>query len=130
VIAGTIPHLYACFNRADVLITDISSVVADFIGSGKPYIVTNGADLPEEEFRRLNPSTSAGYLIGRSCADLPDILKAVEGDGADPMAERRVELKHHLLGPDEPDAMTRFTQAVDALATKRTREILEVGEPA
>lgn len=130
VVAGTIPHLYACFNRADVLITDISSVVADFIGSGKPYIVTNGADLPEEEFRRQNPSASAAYLVGRGCASLPKILTAVLADGEDPMTERRSELKHHLLGPDSPDAMTRFTEAVNALAAKRTDDVLEVGGPA
>jgi hypothetical protein len=130
VVTGAIPNLYACFNHADLLITDISSVVADFIASGKPYVVTNGADLPDAEFRRQNPSTSAAYLVGRDCKGLPEILAAVDGVGEDLMAERRSELKHQLLGPDSPDAMTRFSQAVDALAAKRSREIMEVGEPA
>ncbi|MDN3355488.1 glycerophosphotransferase [Actinomadura sp. DC4] len=128
VVTGTLPHLYECFNRADVLITDISSVVADFIASGKPYVVTNGADLTEEDFRRVNPSASAAYLVGRDCAALPEILTAIGGTGPDPMAERRNALKHHLLGADSPDAMARFAQAVDALAAKRSREA--VGEPA
>ena len=127
VVTGTIPHLYACFNRADLLITDVSSVVADFIASGKPYVVTNGAGLPDEEFRRQNPSTSAAYLIGPDCAGLARILTAVDGDGDDSMAERRSELKHELLGPDSPDAMTRFARAVDALAAKRSRDVMEVG---
>jgi hypothetical protein len=130
VVTGTIPHLYACFNRADLLITDVSSVVADFIASGKPYVVTNGADLPEAEFLRQNPSASAAYLLGRDCAGLPQILAAVDGGGEDPMAGRRGELKHRLLGPDSPDAMTRFARAVDALAAKRSRDGMEVGEPA
>ena len=130
VVTGTIPHLYECFNRADVLITDISSVVADFIASGKPYVVTNGANLRDEDFRRVNPSASAAYLVNSDCASLGDILSAVATEGPDPMAERRDDLKHHLLGPDSPDAMTRFTQAVDALSAKRSREIQEVGEPA
>lgn len=129
VVTGTIPHLYDCFNRADLLITDISSVVADFIGSGKPYAVTNGADLPEQEFRTQNPSASAAYLIGRDCADLPKILKEVRSSGEDPLAERRLALKHHLLGADEPDSMTRFTNAINALAEKRSRQIQEIGEP-
>jgi CDP-glycerol glycerophosphotransferase (TagB/SpsB family) len=130
VVTGTIPHLYDCFNRADVLITDISSVVADFIASGKPYVVTNGANLRDEDFRRVNPSASAAYLVDRDCTSLEDILSAVATEGPDPMAERRDDLKHHLLGPDSPDAMTRFTQAVDALSARRSREIQEVGEPA
>jgi hypothetical protein len=127
VVTGTLPHLYGCFNRADLLITDISSVVADFVASGKPYVVTNGANLPDAEFRRQNPSTSAAYLIGSDCTGLSQILAAVDGAGQDPMAERRGELKHQLLGPDSPDAMTRFSQAVDALAAKRGRTGLEVG---
>jgi hypothetical protein len=130
VVTGTTPHLYECFNRADVLITDISSVVADFIASGKPYVVTNGADLTEADFRRVNPSASAAYLVGRDCSGLKEILAAVNTAGPDPMAERRSELKHDLLGADSPDAMTRFSQAVDALSAKRARETMEVGEPA
>lgn len=129
VITGTIPHLYECFNRSDLLITDISSVVADFIGSGKPYAVTNGADLPEDLFHTQNPSASAGYLIGRDCASLEGILRTVQSEGEDPLAERRRELKHHLLGADEPDSMTRFTNAIDALAEKRSQQILEIGDP-
>jgi hypothetical protein len=128
VVTGAVPHLYACFNRADLLITDVSSVVADFIASGKPYVVTNGADLPETEFRRQNPSASAAYLIGPDCAGLTPILASAGGE--DPLAERRGELKRELLGPDSPDAMTRFSQAVDALAAKRSPDVMEVGEPA
>ncbi|MDP9849967.1 hypothetical protein [Streptosporangium lutulentum] len=115
VITGSHPHLYSCFNRADLLITDVSSVVADFIASGKPYVVTNGAGLADEEFRRQNPSASAAYLLSRDCSELKGLLSAVITDGDDPMAERRRELKNHLLGPDVPDARTRFAQAIDAL---------------
>jgi hypothetical protein len=121
VVTGSVPHLYGCFNRADLLITDVSSVVADFIASGKPYVVTNGANLPDEEFVRQNPSTSAAYLLGRDCSGLAAILAAVSADGEDVMAPRRRELKRYLLGADEPDAMSRFTQAVDDLMKERVR---------
>ncbi|MEV6865384.1 hypothetical protein AB0M44_30810 [Streptosporangium subroseum] len=115
VITGSHPHLYSCFNRADLLITDISSVVADFMASGKPYVVTNGAGLADEEFRMRNPSASAAYLLSRDCSELTALLAAVAADGDDPMAERRRELKNHLLGADAPDAGTRFAQAINAL---------------
>jgi hypothetical protein len=121
VVTGSVPHLYACFNRADLLITDVSSVVADFIASGKPYVVTNGANLPDEEFVRKNPSASAAYLLGRDCSGLTEILAAVAADGEDVMAPRRRELKRYLLGADEPDAMSRFAQAVEDLMKERVR---------
>jgi hypothetical protein len=119
VITGSVPHLYDCFNHADLLITDISSVVADFFASGKPYVVTNGENLSDDEFRRRNPSTSAAYLLGRDCSGLAAILAAVSGDGDDAMAPRRRELKRYLLGPGDTDAMTLFAQAVDSLMKER-----------
>ena len=124
VVTGSVPHLYDCFNHADLLVTDVSSVVTDFVASGKPYVVTNAANLPDEEFVRRNPSASAAYLLGRDCAGLAEILAAVSTDGKDGedfMAPRRREMKRHLLGADEPDAMSRFTQAVDDLVKDRVR---------
>ncbi len=39
------PTLFDCFNHTDLLMTDISSVVADYLYSEKPYMVTNSAGL-------------------------------------------------------------------------------------
>ena len=36
----------------------------------------------------------------------------------DRLAEARRELKGYLLGPDHPDALTRFNDAVEALAAR------------
>ena len=51
VVEGPRPTLYDCFNHADLLVSDISSVVPDFVASGKPYVVTNPADEPHEQIR-------------------------------------------------------------------------------
>jgi hypothetical protein len=119
VITGPRPHLYDCFNHADLLITDISSVSGDFIVSGKPYAVTNVGGLDPEEFRRQYPTAAqAAYLIGPDCGEVPEILARTQGDGPDPMAERRQQLKHHLLGSDEPDSAKRFASAIAALSVK------------
>ncbi|WP_371785977.1 hypothetical protein [Streptosporangium subroseum] len=119
VITGPRPHVYDCFNRADLLITDISSVAGDFIVSGKPFAVTNVGGLGAAEFRRLFPTAAtAAYLVTPDCAELPKILAEADGPEPDVMAERRRDLKNHLLGPDEPDSVTRFAAAVDALITK------------
>jgi hypothetical protein len=119
VITGPRPHVYDCFNHADLLISDISSVAGDFIVSGKPYAVTNVKGLATEEFRRLFPTAAmAAYLIGPDCAELPAIMAHAGGDGPDPMAERRRELRNHLLGSDGLDADKRFDAAVSALAAQ------------
>jgi hypothetical protein len=119
VITGPRPHVYDCFNHADLLISDISSVAGDFIVSGKPYAVANVKGLDTEEFRRLFPTAAmAAYLIGPDCAELPGIVTQAQNHGLDPMAERRRELRTHLLGPDGLDAGRRFEAAVAALGSR------------
>ncbi|WP_214320929.1 CDP-glycerol glycerophosphotransferase family protein [Nonomuraea sediminis] len=95
VVTGNEPHLYDCFNEADVMISDISSVVADFLASGKPYAVTNVSGLPERNFHERYPSTEAGVLLGRDLAGLAGFL-----DGEDSLACARRKLKAYLIGPD------------------------------
>ncbi|NUS01316.1 MAG: hypothetical protein HOV97_02010, partial [Nonomuraea sp.] len=108
VVTGPRPHLYDCFNECDLLISDISSVVADFLASEKPYAVTNVTGLPERAFHERYPSTEAGVLLGEDLAGLPGFL-----DGEDNLARARIKLRSYLLGPEYPDALTRFDAAVE-----------------
>jgi hypothetical protein len=121
VITGPQPVVYDCFNRADLLISDISSVVSDFTASGKPYIVTNPDGLDEREFGEKYPTAAAAYLLDPDCVSLSDILAQATAPGDDRLAEARRELRTYLLGPDDLDAQTRFAAAVDALAKRVTR---------
>jgi hypothetical protein len=116
VITGPDPQLYECFNRCDLLITDISSVASDFIVSGKPYAVTNVGGLGDGEFRELFPTAATGaYVINPGCAELPEILAEARKEGPDRLAAERRAHQAYLLGPDNVDAFTRFANAVDRL---------------
>jgi hypothetical protein len=114
-VVTSTPGLYSCFNQSDLLISDLSSVVSDFAASGKPYVITNLADQPDAAFRAENTAARGAYLLGASrIADLSGILREVRPDGADPLARARSAARAYLLGPDHPDAVTRFRDAVDA----------------
>ncbi|TMR93277.1 hypothetical protein EJK15_40195 [Nonomuraea basaltis] len=108
VVTGSEPHLYDCFNQCDLLISDISSVVADFLASEKPYAVTNVAGLPEHAFHERYPSAEAGVLLGEDLAGLAEFL-----DGEDTLARARIKLRSYLFGPEYPDALTRFNAAIE-----------------
>ncbi|GIH72269.1 CDP-glycerol glycerophosphotransferase family protein [Sphaerimonospora thailandensis] len=113
--------LYDCFNEADLLISDISSVVSDFLASGKPYVVTNVAGLPDAEFRTRYPSTEAAYLLTGDLDELDGILRLL-GDGDDVMAEDRRRLRAHLLGgPDHRDSLARFEEAIKTACARAAR---------
>ncbi|MCZ9338324.1 hypothetical protein NGM37_11095, partial [Streptomyces sp. TRM76130] len=68
VITGAEPRLYDCFNVSDAMVSDISSVVSDFIASGKPYAVTDSGELGEEEFKRQNTAVRAAVVLDNTAA--------------------------------------------------------------
>lgn len=124
VITGAEPRLYDCFNVSDAMVSDISSVVSDFIASGKPYAVTDSAEVGVEEFKRNNTAVRAAVILSNSAAELGELLGAVRAPDADPLAEDRKELKQYLLGPDEPTSLDQFNTAVANLALKaETRNV-------
>ncbi|MFJ9560003.1 hypothetical protein ACIRQQ_08185 [Streptomyces fuscichromogenes] len=130
VILRQLPHLYECFDQADILISDVSSVVADFVASLKPYVLTNAHDLPDEEFRAAYTTAGGAYLLDRECHRLPEILDSVRAPHTDPLAAARRTLKEYVLGPDRPTSMERFNAAANALAAKGEAERAEAATEA
>lgn len=115
VVTDTLPSLLSCFNESDVMVSDISSVVADFVASGKPYAIVDMQGTDDDEFRRQFPSAGAGYVLRPGLAGLETVLAAAREPEGDELAGRRAVLKQYLLGPDEPDSLTRFDTAVNDL---------------
>jgi hypothetical protein len=125
VIVKQLPTLYECFDQADILVSDVSSVVADFVASLKPYVLTNAHDLSDEDFRAAYTTAGGAYLLDRACTRLPEILRSVREPAHDPMAPERRVLKQYVLGPDRPTSMERFNTAVNVLAEMATAEQAE-----
>ncbi|MFG3342757.1 hypothetical protein [Glycomyces sp. NPDC048151] len=121
VVTGALPNVYDCFNQADGLVSDISSVVSDFIASGKPYAVVDSAGVGEEAFKAANTAVRAAVILDPEVHGLDDLLAAVRDPEHDPLKADRKALKTYLLGPDEPTAQQQFNQAVNELA-KRAEE--------
>ncbi|MGW3915397.1 hypothetical protein ACWEBX_28330 [Streptomyces sp. NPDC005070] len=122
VILDQLPNLYECFNQADILVSDVSSVVADFVASLKPYVLTNARDLPDDEFRAAYTTAGGAYLLDRECTRLPEILDSVRAPHTDSMVLHRRTLKEYVLGSDRPTSMERFNAATNALAAKGEAE--------
>ncbi|MFU8849847.1 CDP-glycerol glycerophosphotransferase family protein [Micromonospora sp. SL1-18] len=114
VVTGRTPALFDCFNQTDLLISDVSSVVSDFVQSQRPYVVANPSGLPEDDFRRNFPTARAAYLLSADCGELEKIL-ALSRAGDDPMTEARRELKEYLLGPAGSSPMERFRAEIGRL---------------
>ncbi|MGW2737143.1 hypothetical protein ACWC4D_23445 [Streptomyces sp. NPDC001288] len=118
VVTGTRPGVYACFNAADLLISDVSSVISDYLASQKPYAVTNTSGLAEQDFRAAFPTVRAGAVLTPDASGIQDVLEFVRRPERDPFTEARAELKLHLLGPSRPPSVVRFDDAVRALCAR------------
>ncbi|MEU1015625.1 hypothetical protein [Streptomyces sp. NPDC005898] len=118
IITGARPAIFSCFNQADLLISDVSSVVSDWLSSEKPYAVANTAGMSEAEFRASFPTVSAATILVPEADGVAALLKSVRAPELDVHAEARAELKEHLLGPSDPPSLTRFNAAALALCAK------------
>jgi len=96
--------LTECLARADLLVSDISSVATDFLYTERPIVTCNPSAMPADEFVRTFPTQAASYLLGPRLEDLDEVLAAALGD--DPLRPSRIEMKRHVLGdtPDGPQA--------------------------
>ncbi len=83
------------YNMADILISDISSVIIDFLYSGKPYLVTNPSNYNDAELQAY-PSVLGGYLLEETGENALELVKLAAG--ADPMRDKRMETRSYAFG--------------------------------
>ncbi|MFI9766124.1 hypothetical protein ACIHJG_04560 [Streptomyces sp. NPDC052415] len=128
VVTEARPALYSCFNQADLLISDVSSVISDFLASEKPYAVANTSGLSADGFRKAFPTVRAATVLTPDASGVPELLAAVRDPEKDELAEARAELKRHLLGPAEPSAQERFDRAVQELCAAAREHRVRMAE--
>lgn len=90
-----------CFNRADVLVSDVSSVVSDFLFSEKPFAITDMVD-EREGFTESFPLARAAYVLRRNMSNVDDVLDDLLK--ADPLGQVRREARSYYLGDFPTDA--------------------------
>lgn len=110
------------FNRATALITDISSVVSDFLASEKPYAVFNHTDHDDATFRAEYPSTGAGTTIGRDGRGIAEFIDVVTQKVPDAQSGARAKLATYLLGPPEQRTLEAFQASIDAFIARSEAE--------
>ncbi|MGW1372783.1 hypothetical protein ACWD6P_00675 [Streptomyces sp. NPDC002446] len=118
IITTARPGIFGCFNQADVLISDVSSVVSDYLTSEKPYAVANTSGMDEGDFRVNFPTVRAATILTPEADGVAGLLDAVRNPEKDTLAAARAELKEHLLGPSDPPSSVRFNQAALNLCAK------------
>jgi CDP-glycerol glycerophosphotransferase (TagB/SpsB family) len=85
------------FNQVDALISDVSSVIPDFLYSEKPFALTlMTPEMTTGELSADFPLAHAGYLLRPDLSNLDVVLQQLLAD--DPAWSRRRQLKTYYLG--------------------------------
>ena len=104
-----------CFNHADALISDVSSVVSDFLQSEKPYAMVS-MRAPVDEFRAEFTVAETGYVILKGLSNFDEVLDDLLD--ADPLAKVRAARKRHVLGDfsgeESADAFAAYVRGLVA----------------
>jgi hypothetical protein len=91
---------FGCFNVADAMISDVSSVVPDFLYSGKPYgLVTMSFTV--DEFEKEFPLARSAYVIRHDLSNLDQALDELLV--TDSKADQRKATREYYLGPFPPE---------------------------
>ncbi|MEN0069741.1 MAG: CDP-glycerol glycerophosphotransferase family protein [Propionicimonas sp.] len=88
--------LYECFDQAHVLISDISSVVTDFLYTERPLLTSNPRRLDRETYLQTFPTQAASYIVERDLDNLAAVL--ADALGPDSLRAQRLEMKKYVLG--------------------------------
>ncbi len=87
-----------CFNASDAMVSDVSSVVADYLYSEKPFAMV-AVSTPAERFTDAFPLARAAYVIDAHSGRVTNLDPVLdELLGSDPLAAIRHDLKKYYLG--------------------------------
>lgn len=106
-----------CANHSHALISDVSSVVSDFLQSRKPYAMTS-MHASVEEFRAEFSVAETGYVLLGDLSNLDEVLDDLLV--ADPLSAARAERKRYVLGDfDGDESAEAFADFVRSLVRGR-----------
>lgn len=102
--------LFDCFNNVDALVSDVSSVIPDFLFSYKPFAIVAADGSPTDEFESSFPIARAGYVIEAGLENLDTALDRLLE--TDPRSAARARIRERYLGPFPADGYAdAFLQA-------------------
>ena len=105
-----------CINDSDAMVSDVSSVVSDYLFSGKPFAMIAVPAEPEA-FVVEYPVARASYVVRADLADLDAQLEKMLGE--DPLAAQRADIRADYLGDFPADNYAAaFVNAVHNVSRK------------
>ena len=110
-----------CINDSDAMVSDVSSVVSDYLFSGKPFVMIAIPTEPDA-FVVEYPVARASYVVRADLADVDVQLERMLG--ADPLAQQRADIRADYLGDFPADTYaSAFVDAVHHVSRKSLEDM-------
>lgn len=87
--------VFECMNRSDALVSDVSSVVSDWLQSGKPYAMVS-MSWDESAYREQFPAARGAYVLLGDLSNVDAVLDDMLG--RDSLEDERMTLRTKVLG--------------------------------
>jgi hypothetical protein len=103
-------------NQSDMIVSDLSGIMSDWLFSLKPYLLVS-MDQSAEEFSQKYPMASAGVVVdGRQEKDFaPAISALLKTDTQDAYEARKSMREYYLAGASNNDRAALFNTVVRRL---------------
>ncbi|MFT4164120.1 MAG: CDP-glycerol glycerophosphotransferase family protein [Microlunatus sp.] len=93
-----------CINASDAMVSDVSSVVSDYLFSGKPFVLV-AVPSPPDQFVQDFPVAAGAYVVDRELSNLDSMLDLLLGP--DPLQAQRRQIRNYYLGDFAADGYAR-----------------------
>ncbi|UNK47449.1 CDP-glycerol glycerophosphotransferase family protein [Arthrobacter sulfonylureivorans] len=115
--AESVRGIVDCINASDAMVSDVSSVVSDYLYSGKPFAMV-AVNAAPEDFVHQYPIARASYVLEGGLSNVDEVLDSLLG--ADEMAGVRSDLRSDYLGDFPVEGYTEvFIEAARTIASTR-----------
>lgn len=104
--------IHTCMNQSDLLITDVSSVLNEYLVTSKPIMVCNPQGVDAPELHASYPSTRAAYVLNNGLDVVGLLNKVVQKDSLWPT---RQAVREYSMGRTDDPAFDRFTVELQRL---------------
>ena len=101
--------LYQYFHDADILITDISAIISDFLYFNKPIILYKPKFI--RNMKKESAISECAYII-EDKSDINDLINQIKLD--DYLLEKRSAMREYVMG-DSKSSASRFSKALDEI---------------
>ncbi len=110
-IFGNDKNIHDLMNESNCIITDVSSVLNDYLYTEKPIIISNPRSLSLTNYHSNFYSSKAAYILSDNWENLDQLLRTVTT--MDPLKDERLKVARYSLGHWPQGAMERFKEQLD-----------------